>query len=88
MLSIVNKQQININTFPLEFELSLPLYALIFIVLVTGILLGGIAMSSSLYYWKKHAKAEKKRAYELEREIVAQRIDKEMQKQLPMSSKY
>ena len=87
-LSIVNKQQIYINTFPLDFELSIPLYALIFSVLVVGILLGGIAMSSSVYYWKRNAKVEQKRANELEREIVVQRIDKEMQKQLPLNSKY
>ena len=87
-MSIVNKQLININTFPLPYELQFPLYALILIILTVGILMGGLAMSSSLYYWKRHARNEKKKAKELEREMLAQRIDNEMKNQLPVHQKY
>ena len=83
VLAVANREEVTITLFPFPISIDLPLYQLIILILLVGILLGGLAMSSSVYKWRKIAKQSDKKTKELEREISDMRIDEKIRKEIP-----
>lgn len=61
-----NNQQVELNLYPLPFEVETPFFLIVFFFVFVGVILGGFTLSIKSAYWKRVAKSNKKRVAKLE----------------------
>ena len=68
--ALSNRQTITIHLFPLQTIVEMPLFLLIFITLIIGIILGGIVNFSYAWRWKRKARSAEALSQSQDEEIT------------------
>ncbi len=72
--ALANRAQMTLTLFPLPFEMDIPVFLLIFIAVILGLLLGGVACLSYALACLNKARVQAARVAALEQEVAALKI--------------
>ncbi len=71
--AIANREPVTVSFYPTPFSVALPLFGIVLISLVVGVVLGGLATWLGAWRFRRHAGRNRRRVKTLEAEAVARR---------------